>query len=31
MEGRYETGDRLRRQAAQTEVETIKKLAVRLS
>jgi hypothetical protein len=31
MEGRYETGDRLGCQAAHTNVETIKKLAVRLS
>jgi hypothetical protein len=31
MEGRYETGDRLGCQAADTKVETIKKLEDRLS
>jgi hypothetical protein len=31
MEGRYETGDRLGCQVAQTKVETIKRWAVRLS
>jgi hypothetical protein len=31
MEGRYETGGRLGCQAAHIKMETIKKLAVRLS